>query len=169
MVRMSRTRGILWSVTVLGVSRQAAKAGRAEFFAPPIFTSPSSGRRLQLEAYPFWVCVSSAAERLPSARSIFVPLLAGESQSCHHDGDFWEAAAGFQQLSGAVVADVGGLGDDAPGTILQLRVYRTHVHHEVAIDVAEADHDGGADHVEDEFCGRSGFQAGRTGQDLGAG
>ena len=50
----------------------------------------------------------------------------------------------------------------------ELFVFRGDVDHEVAVDVAEARHGGGGDHVENHFVGGAGLHAGGSGEDFGA-
>lgn len=61
-----------------------------------------------------------------------------------------------------------GLLEDADGAIAELGILWLDIDHEVAVDVAEARHDGGRDHVEHHFVGRAGLHAGRSGQDFRA-
>ena len=49
MVRMSRTRGMRWSMTGSAVSRAAASAGSAEFLAPEVGMEPTKGAALDDE------------------------------------------------------------------------------------------------------------------------
>src|SRR5947209_20449253 len=99
MVRTSRTGGMRSSVTRSDVSRQAASAGSAEFFAPLTAISPWSGT-------PPWIKnLSTYFERLRDA-----PMRDGEQPLglrtrdlllLHYDGRADVAAGGLQQLRGA--------------------------------------------------------------------
>ena len=68
-----------------------------------------------------------------------------------------------------VVADPGGVDDDAPGAVHQLLITRLHVHHQVAVDITQPDERSGREHVEDQFLRGAGLHAGGAGHDLGSG
>lgn len=92
----------------------------------------------------------------------------GEAGELHEDGGF--DVPGFaEEMDGAIWGAAGGGGDDAVGAVDELGVGGFEVDHKVAEDGAGADHDGGREHVEDEFGGGAGFQAGGAGEDFGAG
>ena len=89
--------------------------------------------------------------------------------SCeHHYGDRSAMAAGFESAAGCVVICAGGLLQDADGALRELFVLGPDVDHEIAVDIAEAAHGAGGNHVQDHFVGSSGFHAGGSGEDFGA-
>ncbi len=92
----------------------------------------------------------------------------GERELLHDDGGF-DGAGLFEQVRGGGLVDSGGCGDDALGAVDELGVGGLHVDHEVAVDGSGFDHDAGAQHVEDELGGGSGFEARAAGEDFGAG
>ncbi len=88
----------------------------------------------------------------------------------HDDGAFYFSAGFFEQGEGGVAGEVGELRDDAGGAVGELGVFGgVDVDHEVAVGFAELDHREGGDHVEDDFGGGAGFEAGGAGEDFGAG
>ena len=56
--------------------------------------------------------------------------------------------------------------DDSPGTVLELLGPRLHVHHQIAVRLADAHHRGGGEHVEHELRGRAGLKSRRAGNDF---
>jgi len=130
MVATSRTLGMRCSVTGSSVSRQAASAGKAEFFAVgrdfPAQRRAAADDELSIlrasETRP------RAARRRSSAASRAIPSLAITiAFSLYHRG--------VEQLRRAIAIGAAGFGDDAHGTLAQLGVGRLHVYHQVAVDV----------------------------------
>ena len=54
----------------------------------------------------------------------------------------------------------------APRTVHEFVVLRLHVHHQVAVHIAEARHGAGGDHVEHHLRGRAGLEARGSGDDF---
>src|SRR5437879_4080294 len=118
MVRTSRTGGMRSSVTRSEVSRQAASAGRAEFFAPLTAISPSSGT-------PPWIRnLSTLFESLRNAsagpREQTFRFGARDALLLHDDGRAHAAVRRIEQLRGTFVRHTRRLLDNAPGPIFQL-------------------------------------------------
>src|ERR1700730_2354822 len=95
-----------------------------------------------------------------------------DGEILHDDGGFY--VAGFlEEFGGSALAfrsfEAGGGHDDALGSVDELGVGGLDVDHEVAVDGSGFDHDAGGEHVEDEFGGGAGFEAGAAGEDFGAG
>src|SRR5271166_727299 len=161
MVPISRTSGMRFSTTGSSVSRHAAKAGSAEFLAPLTAISPSSG-------WPPWmrnlsILVFQGLGNSPTRGG--EPGFGGRSiqvQPRHYDGGFNITAGFAQELTGAMVVYVRRSRDNPPGPVFELRVFRLHVHHQIAVNVAEPDHNGGTDHIEHQLGGRAGLHACRA-------
>ena len=86
----------------------------------------------------------------------------------HYYCDWGAIAAGFQSVGGRGVIGSGGLFHDSNGALDELFVFGPDVDHEVAVDIAEASHGGGGDHVQNHLVGGAGFHAGRSGENFGA-
>src|SRR5580658_7304144 len=147
MVRMSRTRGTRFSVTLSSVRSAAARAGRAEFFEPLVGMVPCSGAP-------------------PSMTNLSInPIFVDES--------FYRGAnvvsRRFESVAGLFGRRAGGYADDAYGAIAQFGVLRLHVHHQVAAHVAHADKCASGEHVEYKLGGRAGFEARGSGDYFGTG
>ena len=82
-----------------------------------------------------------------------------DSRGEHDDGDRSAIAAVFQGSGSGFVIRTCGLFHDASRTVHELFVLRPHIYHEISVDVAEARHGSGGDHVEDHLVGRAGFHA----------
>src|ERR1017187_2903091 len=150
MVAMSRTLGMRCSVTGSSVSRQAASAGKAEFFAPLVGISPRSGVPPRMTNLSMFESFRDAAAGRSQA---LFRSLARDAQPRHHDRSFHCTTRGVEQLRRATAIGAAGFGDDANGPLAQLRVGRLHVHHQVAVDVSQPYHDRGAEHVQHELGG----------------
>src|SRR5580658_9460426 len=104
MVRMSRTGGMRFSFTGSSVSKQAASAGSAEFFAPLIAISPSSGRPPSIRNLSMLglqrLRYSPAGRSQLGLRGSFIDRLAG-----HQNGRLHVAPGGAQEFPGAIVTD----------------------------------------------------------------
>ena len=88
------------------------------------------------------------------------------SRSQHHHRDGRPTAAGFESSAGLVVIRSGGLFQNSDGALDKFFVLGPDVHHEISVDIAQPSHGTGRDHVQDHFVRRTGFHAGRSGQDL---
>src|SRR5580658_3601394 len=95
-------------------------------------------------------------------------LGAGCAGGQHYYGYGSSVAGGFEGARGGFVIGSGGLFDDADGALDELLVLRPDVDHEVAVDVAEARHRSGGDHIQDHLVGCAGFHAGGSGQNFRA-
>lgn len=93
---------------------------------------------------------------------------AGDSCGQHYKRYGRSIAGGFQRAGGGFAIGSGGEFEDSDGALEQLFVSRDHVHHQVAVDEAEAGHRSGGDHVQDHLVRRGSFHAGRSSEDLGA-
>ena len=65
----------------------------------------------------------------------------------------------LQSLLRSFVVGSSGLFEDANGAIAQFGILWLDVDHQIAIDIAEASHGRGGDHVENHFVCGSGFHA----------
>src|SRR5579884_226629 len=143
MVRMSRTAGMRSSVTGSAVSRQAASAGKAEFFAPLTAISPCSGLPPRIRSLSIGPHAESCRNAVPRILQKLFRFAARQATPRHHDGRA-DAVAGGGQHTGRLFARYAGRAGDNPlRTVAQLRVLRLHVYHQVAIHIAETDHDRG--------------------------
>ena len=61
--------------------------------------------------------------------------------SCHQTGELGVPASSLERFDGPVGAHAGNGLNDPDGAVPQLGVRRSHVHHEVAVGLAEQDHD----------------------------
>src|SRR5580698_5086570 len=86
----------------------------------------------------------------------------------HYESDRGTIAAGFERLGGGFVIRAGGLLEDANRALDELVILRPDVDHVVAIDVAEARHGAGGDHVEIHFMGGAGYHARTSREDFRA-
>src|ERR1039458_6181248 len=84
----------------------------------------------------------------------------------HGDGDGFSGR--LDGADGGVAVDIADLHEDADAALDQLGVLHVDVDHEVVVDVAQAGHGAGGDHVADHLLGGGGLHAGRSGDDLGA-
>ena len=73
-----------------------------------------------------------------------------------------------QQPIGLVVVEAGDDVDDAPRAILQLLGSRAHVHHQVAVSLADPNHRGRRQHVEHHLGRGARLEPRRSGDDLRA-
>ena len=87
----------------------------------------------------------------------------------HDNGDLRPIAALFQRLGSRIVIHAGGFTDDALAPLHQLRVGRLHVHHQVAVDLAQLDHRAGGKHIQHHLLGGAALHPGRAGDHLRAG
>src|SRR5271169_5479084 len=156
MVAMSRTSGMRCSVTGSSVSREAASAGKAEFFAPLVGISPRNGVPPRMTNLSMFESFRDAA---PGRLQALFRSLARYAQPRHHDRSFHCTTRGVEQLRGALAIGARCFGDDTHGARAQLLVGWLHVHHEVAVDVAQPDHRGGAQHVQHQLGGGARLQA----------
>ena len=81
------------------------------------------------------------------------PSRSGRPVFCITIATFTFACARLQQLAGGVVVDARGDHQDAPGAVLQLLRRGLHVHHQVAVRLADPDHRRRRQHVEHELGG----------------
>src|ERR1039458_5231911 len=75
----------------------------------------------------------------------------------HHDRDWGSIAAGCESVAGGVVIGSSRLFQDADRALDEFLVLGPDVDHEVAVDVAEARHGPGRDHIQNHFVGRACF------------
>lgn len=108
------------------------------------------------------------------AQDAIVPLqqifsiCATKIESLHDDGGLHRP--GFvQQLRGACGACAGSLRNNTFGTIYKLRVRGCNVRHQVAVHVAEPDHEAGGQHIQHQLGGGAGLHARTAGDALRAG
>lgn len=62
----------------------------------------------------------------------------------------------FNSSAWASIRQMGSIHDHAGAAVDEFLVHQLHVHHAVALDASELDHDSGGDHVEDHLlsCAR---------------
>src|SRR5215472_11998672 len=157
MVRISRTSGMRLSVTFSDVSRAAARAGRAEFFAPLFAISPSSG-------VPPSITNLSISSLL--AGRFFVVVFRGFPLA---DGFADVVAGGGKESTGVIVRNPCGGADDTSRAVAEFRVFRLHVDHEISPYVSRSDKAAGCEHVKDQLGGGACFEPCGARDDLGAG
>ena len=84
----------------------------------------------------------------------------------HDNGDLCPVAALLQSLGSRIVIHAGGFADDALAPLHQLLVGGFHVHHQVAVDLAQLDHCAGGEHIQHHFLSGAALHASRAGDDL---
>ena len=95
-------------------------------------------------------------------------LGSGHTRGEHHDCDWGSIAAGFEGVAGRVVVGSRGLFQDADGALHELFVLGPNIDHEVAVDVAEASHGAGGDHVQNHLVSGARFHAGGSCENFGS-
>ncbi len=86
----------------------------------------------------------------------------------HRDGGLGRAAGPDQGLAGGRLVRPRHPADDADAPVHELPAHRPEVDHQVPVDLAEPDHDGGAQRVEHQLGGRPGLHPGGARDDLRA-
>ena len=119
-----------------------------------------------------WILSLRSGDSLPNAAFGFLQggggLGSGHTGGEHHDRDWSSIAAGFKSVAGCVVIGSGGLFEDADGALDEFLVLGPNIDHEVAVDVSQACHGSGGDHVQDHLVSGARFHAGGSGENFGS-
>ena len=104
----------------------------------------------------------SASATRPSAR------LSSLSAQQHHNGRLAVIIAAFQRLHGLSLRLACRFAHDRDAAADELFVGGLHIHHQVAVHLAQPDHRAGGQHIQDHLLGRAALHAGRAGDHLRA-
>src|SRR5690554_694908 len=102
---------------------------------------------------------SGRLQALPGNRGV-------DSSQNHHERRLDVPSCQFEHAAGLCIIHAGDGHDDAFGTLDQLLVGHLKVDHHVPVHLAESDHRGGGDHVEDQLLRGAAFHARRAHDDF---